>query len=103
MPDPETVVRSFFAAWPRRNMEEVLGYFTDDALYHNMPLEPVTGKDGIREILNMFLFSDQRVFPVFRDSEHLPDPILRLETLAYGIFVWPEALRHSLVDYGYAR
>ena len=51
--------RSFFAAWPRRNMEEVLGYFTDDALYHNMPLEPVTGKDGIREILNMFLFSDQ--------------------------------------------
>ena len=59
MPDPETVVRSFFAAWPRRNMEEVLGYFTDDALYHNMPLEPVTGKDGIREILNMFLFSDQ--------------------------------------------
>jgi limonene-1,2-epoxide hydrolase len=58
MHDPETVVRSFFAAWPRRNMEEVLGYFTDDALYHNMPLEPVTGKDGIREILNMFLFAD---------------------------------------------
>ena len=59
MHHPETVVRSFFAAWPRRNMEEVLGYFTDDALYHNMPLEPVTGKDGIREILNMFLYSEQ--------------------------------------------
>ena len=44
MPDPETVVRSFFAAWPRRNMEEVLGYFTDDALYHNMPLEPARGR-----------------------------------------------------------
>ena len=58
MHDPETVARNFFAAWPRRNMEEVLGYFADDALYHNMPLEPVTGKDGIREILNMFLPSE---------------------------------------------
>jgi len=58
MHDPETVARNFFAAWPRRSMEELLGYFTDDALYHNMPLEPVTGKDGIREILNMFIFAD---------------------------------------------
>src|SRR5215468_666926 len=58
MNDPETVARNFFAAWPQRNMEELLGYFTDDALYHNMPLEPVTGKDGIREVLNMFIFSE---------------------------------------------
>src|SRR5881296_3323885 len=76
MPDPETVVRSFFAAWPRRNMEEVLGYFTDDALYHNMPLEPVTGKDGIREILNMFLFSDQ-----------LEAELLHVATLANVVFM----------------
>ena len=55
MHDPETVARNFFGAWPRRNMEELLGYFTDDALYHNMPLEPVTGKDGIREVLNLFI------------------------------------------------
>src|SRR5213594_2762405 len=59
MHDPETVVRSFFADWPRRNVEELLAYFTDDALYHNMPLEPVTGKDGVREILNMFVPSEQ--------------------------------------------
>src|SRR5262249_858810 len=58
MHDPETVARNFFAAWPRRNREGLLGYFTDDALYQNMPLEPVTGKDGIREILNMFIFAD---------------------------------------------
>ncbi len=56
-------------------MEEVLGYFTDDALYHNMPLEPVTGKDGIREILNMFLFSDQ-----------LEAELLHVATLANVVF-----------------
>jgi len=53
--DPETIVRDFCAAWPEGNVDKLLGWFTDDAVYHNMPLEPVTGKDGIREVLNMFI------------------------------------------------
>jgi limonene-1,2-epoxide hydrolase len=55
MPDPETLVRDFCRAWSRRNIDELLGYFTDDAVYHNMPMAPVTGKNGIREILNLFV------------------------------------------------
>jgi limonene-1,2-epoxide hydrolase len=55
MRDPETTVREFCAAWPQRNVDVLLDYFTDDALYHNMPLEPVTGKNSIREVLNMFI------------------------------------------------
>jgi limonene-1,2-epoxide hydrolase len=55
MPDPETIVRDFCAAWARRDIGELLGYFTDDAVYHNMPMAPVTGKDGIREVLNLFV------------------------------------------------
>src|SRR5437016_12228022 len=54
MRDPETVVREFCAAWSRRNVDELLAYFTADAVYHNMPVAPVTGHDGIRELLNMF-------------------------------------------------
>ena len=53
--DPEAMIREFCAAWPERNVEKLLGYFTDDALYHNMPMEPVTGKNGIREVLNLFI------------------------------------------------
>jgi len=55
MKTPETIVREFCAMWPERNIERFLEFFTDDALYHNMPLEPVTGKDGIREVLNLFV------------------------------------------------
>ena len=55
MKDPETIVREFCAAWPERSIDNLLAYFTDDALYHNMPMEPVTGKDGIREVLNLFV------------------------------------------------
>jgi len=53
--DPETIIRAFCATWPERSIDRLLGFFTDDAVYHNMPMAPVTGKDGIREILNMFI------------------------------------------------
>jgi limonene-1,2-epoxide hydrolase len=53
--DPEKIVREFCAAWPQRSIDTLLAYFTDDALYHNMPMEPVTGKDGIREVMNLFV------------------------------------------------
>ena len=59
MRDPETVVREFCAMWPERNVDRFLDYFTDDAVYHNMPLEPVRGKNGIREVLNLFLPADE--------------------------------------------
>ena len=55
MRDPETIVRDFCAAWTRRDIPELLGYFADDAVYHNMPLAPATGKDAIQEILNLFV------------------------------------------------
>src|SRR5207253_9081991 len=57
--DPETIIREFFAIWPERNVDRFLDFFTDDAVYHNMPLEPVSGKNGIREVLNLFLPADE--------------------------------------------
>ncbi len=53
--DSEQVVRAFCAAWRRKNIDELLGFFTADAVYHNMPLEPVQGVDAIRETFNMFV------------------------------------------------
>ena len=57
--DPETIVREFCATWPERNVEKLLAYFADDAVYHNMPMEPVTGKNGIREVLNLFVPAEE--------------------------------------------
>jgi limonene-1,2-epoxide hydrolase len=53
--DPEAIVREFCASWRERSIDKLLAYFADDALYHNMPMEPVTGKDGIREVMNLFV------------------------------------------------
>jgi limonene-1,2-epoxide hydrolase len=53
--DAEKVVNDFCNAWPRKNIDELLGFFTDDAVYHNIPLEPAKGKDAIRGVINTFL------------------------------------------------
>ena len=51
----EQVVRDFCEAWSRRDAEELLAYFTEDAVYHNIPMPPVVGKAAIREVFGLFL------------------------------------------------
>ena len=50
--DAEKVVTEFCNAWPRKNVDELLGFFTDDAVYHNIPLEPAKGKAAIKAVIN---------------------------------------------------
>lgn len=53
--DPEQIVRSFCAAVPRRDVQELVGFFSDDAVYHNIPIEPVSGPEAIEKMLSQFL------------------------------------------------
>lgn len=51
----EEVVRAFCDAFARRDLDEILGFFTDDAVYHNIPFAPVQGRDAIRAVLESFV------------------------------------------------
>jgi len=51
----ETLIRDFCAAWQRRDIEELVGFFAPDAVYHNMPMAPVSGHEGIRQVLQVFV------------------------------------------------
>ena len=53
--NPEQIVRRFCEAAARRDVNELGGYFTDDAVYHNIPVAPVTGRDAIEATLAQFL------------------------------------------------
>lgn len=53
--DAETTVNHFCKLWEKRNLEEIVAYFTEDAVYHNMPMEPAKGKAAIRRVINTFL------------------------------------------------
>jgi limonene-1,2-epoxide hydrolase len=59
--ESEQLIREFCAAWRRKNIDELLGYFTPDAVYHNMPLEPLHGVDAIRATLDMFVTPAERI------------------------------------------
>jgi limonene-1,2-epoxide hydrolase len=48
MESPIDVVRRFCAAWSdNRAAAELAAFFTEDAVYHNIPQAPVTGRDDI--------------------------------------------------------
>ena len=59
--EPMEVVKAFCDAWSRRNVEEILAFFTDDGVYHNIPVAPATGKEAIRNLLNFILTPAQSV------------------------------------------
>jgi limonene-1,2-epoxide hydrolase len=54
-PDNEQIVRRFCAAFSQRDIDELLEFFADDAVYHNIPMEPARGKDAIRATLEAFV------------------------------------------------
>ena len=51
MTTPEQTVRRFIAAWNAMDFDAVIDGLAQDIYYHNMPMEPVVGIDGVREYL----------------------------------------------------
>jgi limonene-1,2-epoxide hydrolase len=51
---PDEVVTEFCNKWLAANPDELADYFTDDAVYHNIPMEPVHGREAIREFIAGF-------------------------------------------------
>ena len=55
MSNNEALVREFCEAWKARDVDAILAYFHDDAVYHNIPIEPAVGTDAIRAVVEMFV------------------------------------------------
>ena len=47
-------VRRFISAWERRDTDFIVDCFTDDGIYHATPLDPIAGKQAIREFVASF-------------------------------------------------
>ena len=42
---PDEIIRSFCAKWADGNVKEIVNYFDENAIYHNIPMAPVNGVD----------------------------------------------------------
>ena len=52
--DAEQVVRDFCDAFDGRDAESLRPYFTDDVVYHNIPLDPAVGIDATLAFIEGF-------------------------------------------------
>jgi limonene-1,2-epoxide hydrolase len=51
----DELVTEFCKLWAAPDPEELAGYFADDAVYHNIPMDPVQGREAIKEFIAGFL------------------------------------------------
>jgi len=84
---PIDTVRRFCAAWSKVNPDELAEFFTDDAVYHNIPIAPVTGRDTIKATIAGFTGGVEKI--EFRVRNIVADgPIVLTERV--DVFVLPE-------------
>jgi limonene-1,2-epoxide hydrolase len=83
---PIDIVRRFCAAWSNINADELAEHFTDDAVYHNIPIAPVTGRDTIKSTIAGFTGGVEKI--EFRLRNIVADgPIVLTERV--DVFVLP--------------
>ena len=57
-PDPSdagAIVTAFCDCWEQGDPDAVMAFFTDDATYHNIPWDPLVGKQAIDDFVRPFL------------------------------------------------
>lgn len=61
--DPGALVQSLADAWAAQDLDAIMSHFTEDAVYHNIPMDPAEGTAAIREAIGGFLaMADSIVF-----------------------------------------
>jgi limonene-1,2-epoxide hydrolase len=51
----ENTIKKMFDAWTRLSPDEIVDFFVDDAVFHNVPLEPAIGKAAILKTIHDLL------------------------------------------------
>lgn len=49
------IIEEFIEAWSRLDVDELVGYFTEDGTYYNMPFAPVTGHSDLKDFIGGFI------------------------------------------------
>jgi len=62
----DQIIRDFCDAWGAGDVAAIVGAFADDAVYHNIPMEPIEGKDAIAAVISAFLTGNRIVFETLR-------------------------------------
>lgn len=84
--DPEALVREFCDAFGRHDAEALRPYFTDDVVYHNIPMDPAVGADAAIAFIEGFFGMCDRLVIETRHLAVRGDVVLteRVDTFTVG-------------------
>lgn len=71
MTSADTVVAEFCKQWSRPDPDQLATWFTEDAVYHNIPMPPAEGREAIRDFIAGFTAAVDGIdFQVHRQLAH---------------------------------
>jgi limonene-1,2-epoxide hydrolase len=83
---PIEIVRRFCAVWSNVDPDEIAEFFTDDAVYHNIPMDPLAGRDTIKSFIAGFAGGAEQIDFRVRNIVASGDVVL---TERVDVFVMP--------------
>jgi len=87
MSDAIDLIRRFCDEWSKGpNVDAIVDYFTDDAVYHNIPVEPCVGREAIKGMIAMFTTGVEKMEFRVRNISASGDVVL---TERVDVFVLP--------------
>ena len=89
------IVTAFCECWADRNIDAIMEYFAEDAVYHNIPMDPANvGKEQIRAVIEMFMTDPDEVrFEVHHQAENDAGVVMNERTDSFIIGDHTVALR----------
>lgn len=55
MTSPDELVRAMCQSWSDPDPDRIAAFFAEDAVYHNIPMDPCVGRTAIRDFIAGFL------------------------------------------------
>ena len=83
MSEANAVVAAFMEAFNAMDVDAIVGAFTDDAVYHNMPGPPVSGRSVIEAVIRGYLgLASEMDWQVAYQAEVAPGVVLNVKPVA---------------------
>jgi limonene-1,2-epoxide hydrolase len=76
------IITAFCAAWKEKDQDALMDFFADDAVYHNIPIDPPSvGKEAIRATIDMFTTAPESLeFVVHHQAENADGIVMNERT-----------------------
>lgn len=89
------IVTEFCATWAEHDLDKLMEYFADDAVYHNIPMDPPNvGKKQIRAIIESFASAPESIeFAIHHQAENVDGVVMNERTDTFRIGDATVALR----------